>query len=86
MGYVKAQSTMSLAMSAAAAVIVVIGLILSKSNQSLGYGICGAVALLLAGFFAYRISATGNMMPGIAVVALSVGALACLAYGHFSAK
>ena len=86
MGYVKAGSPMSLVMSAVTAVLVVIGVILSKSNQSLGYGICGAVALLLAGFFIYRVSSTGSMMPGVGVIGLSVVVLACLAYAHFSAK
>lgn len=86
MGYVKAGSTMSLVMSGIAAAIVVAGVIVSKSNQTLGYGTCGAVALLLVGFFAYRVSSTGSMMPGAAVIGLSVVALICLAYAHFSAK
>ena len=83
MGYVKAGSMMSLVMSGVAAVIVVVGVLLAKSNQSLGYGICGAVAFLLAGFFAYRVSSTGTVMPGAGVIGLSVVVLACLAYAHF---
>ena len=83
MGYVKAGSTMSLVMSGIAAVLVVIGVLLAKSNQALGYGTCGAVALLLAGFFAYRVSSTGSVMPGAGVIGLSVVVLACLAYAHF---
>ena len=86
MGYVKAGSTMSLVMSGIAAAVVVIGVIVSKSNQTLGYGICGAVALILAGFFAYRVSATGSMMPGAGVIALSIVVLICLIYAHFSGK
>jgi uncharacterized membrane protein (UPF0136 family) len=86
MGYVKAASMMSLAMSGVAALAVVVGVLLAKSNQSLGYGICGAVALSLAAFFAYRVSSTGSLMPGVPVIALSMGVLACLAYAHVSAK
>src|SRR5687768_12767200 len=86
MGYVKAGSMMSLVMSGAAAVIVVVGVLLAKSNQSLGYGICGAVALLLAGFFAYRVTSTGSLMPGLVVIILSLGALACLGYAHLTEK
>lgn len=84
MGYVKAGSPMSLVMSGVAAVLVVVGVLLAKSNQSLGYGICGAVALLLAGFFAYRVTTTGSMMPGAGVIALSVVVLICLAYAHLN--
>ena len=86
MGYVKAGSMMSLVMSGAAAVIVVVGVLLAKSNQSLGYGICGAVALFLAGFFAYRVTSTGSLMPGLVVIILSLGALACLGYAHLTEK
>jgi uncharacterized membrane protein (UPF0136 family) len=85
-GYVSAQSTISLVMSAAAAVLVLVGVLASKSNQSLGYGICGAVALLLSGFFGYRLIETGKLMPGLPTLIVSLLALVCLAYGHFTSK
>ncbi|MDQ2985157.1 MAG: TMEM14 family protein [Armatimonadota bacterium] len=84
-GYVKVQSVVSLAMSAAAAVFIVAGVIVSKTNRSLGYGVCGAVAAILAAFFAYRVF-NGSIMPGVPALILSVAALAALVFSHFSSK
>lgn len=84
-GYVKAQSVVSLAMSAAAAVFIVAGVIVSKNNRAVGYGVCGAVAAILAGFFAYRV-VNGSIMPGVPALILSVAAVAALVFSHFSSK
>jgi uncharacterized membrane protein (UPF0136 family) len=85
MGYQKAGSSISLIVSACASILVVIGILLSKSNSSVGYGICGLVAACLAGFFAYRVM-NGSVMPGIPALGLSVVVLVCLIAAHFASK
>lgn len=84
-GYVKAGSMVSLAMSGAAAGLILIGVAVTKSNRSLGYGICAVVAAGLAAFFGYRLVG-GSLMPGLPAMLMSVGALAALAYAHLKSK
>ena len=86
MGYVKARSALSLAVSLGAAAAIVGGVLIARSNKSVGYGICGAVALALAIFFGYRLATTASLMPGLPALILSFAALAALAFGHFTEK
>jgi uncharacterized membrane protein (UPF0136 family) len=85
MGYLKAKSIQSLVTSLAAAAAIFGGVFVARANPSVGYGICGAVALALAIFFAYRVYG-GSIMPGLPALLLSLAAVGLLAFAHFSAK
>ncbi|MGQ9657420.1 MAG: TMEM14 family protein [Fimbriimonadales bacterium] len=71
MGYVSAQSTVSLANGLIAAVILLIGLAISFRNPAAGFGLSAVVALALGVFFAYRFFTTGKWMPGGVTMILS---------------
>jgi uncharacterized membrane protein (UPF0136 family) len=71
MGYVSAQSMVSLVNGLVAAVILLIGLAVSFKNPTAGFGLSAVVALALAVFFAYRFFTTGKWMPGGVTMILS---------------
>jgi uncharacterized membrane protein (UPF0136 family) len=71
MGYVAAQSVVSLVNGLVAAVILLVGLAISFKNPTAGFGLSAVVALALAAFFAYRFFTTGKWMPGGITMILS---------------
>lgn len=71
MGYVSAQSTVSLVNGLIAAVILLVGLAISFRNPAAGFGLSAVVALALGIFFAYRFFTTGKWMPGGVTMILS---------------
>ncbi|MCS7300766.1 MAG: TMEM14 family protein [Fimbriimonadales bacterium] len=71
MGYVQAQSTISLVNGLIAAALLLIGLGLSFRNPAAGFGLSAVVALALGAFFAYRFFSTGKWMPGGVTMILS---------------
>ena len=71
MGYVSAQSMVSLVNGLVAAVILLIGLAVSFKNPPAGFGLSAGVAIALAVFFAYRFFTTGKWMPGGITMILS---------------
>ncbi len=72
MGYVSAQSTVSLINGLIAGVLLLVGFALSFRNPTLGFGLGAVIALLLAVFFAYRFFTTGKWMPGGITMIISV--------------
>jgi uncharacterized membrane protein (UPF0136 family) len=64
MGYVSAQSMVSLVNGLIAAVLLLVGLAISFKNPAAGFGLSATVALALGIFFAYRFFTTGKWMPG----------------------
>ncbi len=71
MGYVSAQSMVSLVNGLVAAVILLVGLAISFKNPPVGFGLSAVVALALGAFFAYRFFTTGKWMPGGMTMILS---------------
>lgn len=71
MGYVSAQSTVSLVNGLIAAVLLLVGLAISFRNPTAGFGLSAVVALALGIFFAYRFFTTGKWMPGGVTMILS---------------
>ncbi|MFN3690678.1 MAG: TMEM14 family protein [Fimbriimonadales bacterium] len=78
MGYVQAQSTVSLVNGLIAAALLLLGLGLSFRNPVAGFGLSAVVALALGVFFAYRFFTTGKWMPGGVTMILSAIALATM--------
>jgi uncharacterized membrane protein (UPF0136 family) len=79
MGYVAAQSMVSLVNGLVAAVILLIGLAVSFKNPTAGFGLSAVVALALGVFFAYRFFTTGKWMPGGVTMILSAVAFVLMA-------
>jgi uncharacterized membrane protein (UPF0136 family) len=71
MGYVSAQSVVSLVNGLIAAVLLLVGLAISFKNPAAGFGLSAAVALALGIFFTYRFFTTGKWMPGGITMILS---------------
>jgi len=71
MGYVSAQSVVSLVNGLIAAVLLLVGLAISFKNPTAGFGLSAVVALALGVFFAYRFFTTGKWMPGGITMILS---------------
>ena len=71
MGYVSAQSMVSLVNGLIAAVLLLVGLAVSFKNPPAGFGLCAVVALALGVFFAYRFFTTGKWMPSGVTMILS---------------
>ncbi len=83
-GYVQAKSLPSLVTGGICGVILLVaGGFIWQGNMPAAF-VAGAMALLLALFFAYRFSATGNFMPGGLMLALSFVAVVILVYGVFT--
>ena len=83
MGYISAQSMVSLVNGLVAAVLLLAGLAISFKNPPAGFGLSAVVALALGVFFAYRFFPTGKWMPAgvtmiISAVAFVVMLLAAL--------
>ncbi len=80
-GYTKAGSKPSLIAGLGSAVAVVLALLLTFQNRSLGMGLGALVAILLAVFFGYRFAVkTRKFMPAglLAVVSVVVVAVAVM--------
>lgn len=71
MGYVSAQSVVSLVNGLIAAVLLLVGLAISFKNPTAGFGLSAVIALALGVFFAYRFFTTGKWMPGGITMILS---------------
>lgn len=84
-GYVKAGSPMSLVMSIAAGILIVIGIAIARKNRSVGYALCAVVAGGLTLFFGFRLIG-GNTMPGLPATLMSLVALGACVYAHFNPK
>lgn len=82
-GYLKAGSVMSLVTSIVAGVLLDVAAVISLKNQTVGFSIAAVVALTLAAFFGYRLAQTGNLMPGLPALILSIVMLVMLVVGHF---
>ncbi len=83
-GYIQAKSLPSLTTGGICGVILLVaGGHIWQGNMPAAY-VAGAMTLLLALFFAYRFSATGNFMPGGLMLALSFVAVVVLVYGVFT--
>jgi len=73
MGYVSAQSMVSLVNGLIAAVLLLVGLAISFKNPTAGFGLSAVVALALGVFFAYRFFTTGKWMPvGVTMILSAV--------------
>ena len=72
MGYVKAGSKMSLIMGTVSAIVIIVGLYLSKANTQMGYGLISAMSALLVVTFIIRLVKTGSFMPSGMLVILSI--------------
>jgi len=72
MGYVKAGSKMSLIMGVVSAIVIFVGLYLSKANKQMGYGLISAMSALLVATFIVRLVKTGSFMPSGMLVILSI--------------
>lgn len=83
MGYVSAQSPMSLVTGGLAGLLLIGAGIMARSNPKAGFGAATVLAMLLIGFFIYRYMETQKAMPAFGVIALSVVMLALLVFGHF---
>ncbi len=82
-GYIQAKSLPSLITGGICGVILLVaGGYIWQGNMPAAY-VAGAMTLLLALFFAYRFSTTGNFMPGGLMLALSFVAIVILLYGVF---
>jgi len=79
MGYVSAQSMVSLVNGLIAAVLLLVGLAISFKNPTAGFGLSAVVALALGVFFAYRFFTTGKWMPGGVTMILSAAAFVLMA-------
>ncbi|MFN8138173.1 MAG: TMEM14 family protein [Fimbriimonadales bacterium] len=86
MGYVMAKSLMSLISALVIEMIVTTGVLVAQKNRSLGYGVCLFAAVGTLAFFTYRFSTTGNAMPALPAIAMSVIVIALLVQAHFSAR
>ena len=75
MGYAKAGSKMSLIMGTVSAIVIFVGLYLSKANMKMGYGLISAMSVLLVGTFIVRLVKTGSFMPSGMLVILSIVAV-----------
>ncbi|MER3412993.1 MAG: hypothetical protein C4341_01910 [Armatimonadota bacterium] len=82
-GYVKAGSVPSLVASILAGGLLDVAAIISIRNETAGFSIAAVVTLALAAFFGYRLAQTGNLMPSVPALILSVLMLILLAVGHF---
>lgn len=83
-GYIQAKSLPSLITGTICGVILLVaGGFIWQGNMPAAY-VAGAMTLLLALFFAYRFSATGKVMPGGLMLALSFVAIVILVYGVFT--
>ena len=71
MGYVAAQSVVSLVNGLIAAALLLVGLAISFKNPTAGFGLSAVVALALGIFFAYRFFTTGKWIPGGITMVLS---------------
>ena len=75
-GYVKAGSKVSLIMGIVSGVVILLGLFLTRSNVSLGYGIVIGMTAVLVVSFAVRLMKTHAFMPSGMLLLLSIAALA----------
>lgn len=71
MGYVSAQSTVSLIAGLASGLLLAVALWLSFSNPRLGFGLASLISLALGLFFMMRFFETGKWMPGGITMILS---------------
>jgi uncharacterized membrane protein (UPF0136 family) len=79
MGYVAAQSMVSLVNGLIATVLLLVGLAISFNNPPAGFGLSAVVAVALGVFFAYRFFTTGKWMPGGVTMILSAIAFVLMA-------
>jgi len=82
-GYLKAGSVVSLVASILASGLLDVAAVISLKNETAGFSIAAVVTLALAAFFGYRLAQTGNLMPGLPALILSIVMLILLAVGHF---
>lgn len=82
-GYLKAGSVVSLVASILAGGLLDVAAVISLKNETAGFSIAAVVTLALAAFFGYRLAQTGNLMPGLPALILSIVMLILLAVGHF---
>lgn len=76
MGFIRAQSVMSLVGSGVFALMSVIAGVVTRSNPNTGLAIGLINALAVAGFFLYRYQQTQKAMPAIPSIALSLVVIA----------
>ncbi|SRR5581483_5305166 len=85
-GYLDKHSTMSLVSAVSADVLITLGIIVSKRNESLGYGLCAFVAFALLAFFTFRFIRSAHVWPAIPMIVASAAALAFLIQKHFAQR
>lgn len=71
MGYVSAQSTVSLIAGLASGLLLGIALVLTYRTPQVGFGLAALVSLALGIFFTMRFLETGKWMPGGITMILS---------------
>ncbi len=71
MGYVSAQSTVSLIAGLVSGLLLAIALALTFRTPQVGYGLAAVISLALAIFFTMRFLETGKWMPGGITMILS---------------
>lgn len=71
MGYVSAQSTVSLIAGLASGLLLAVALALTFVNPRIGFGLASLIALALGLFFMMRFFETGKWMPGGITMILS---------------
>ncbi|HXK61752.1 MAG TPA: TMEM14 family protein [Acidobacteriota bacterium] len=83
-GYLQAKSVPSLIAGTICGVLILVaGGYMWAGSIPAAY-VAGALALLLALFFAYRLTSTGKFMPGGMMLALSFVAVVILVWGVFN--
>jgi uncharacterized membrane protein (UPF0136 family) len=86
MGYVSAQSVVSLVNGLIAALLLLVGMAISFKNPAAGFGLSAVVALVLGIFFAYRFFTTGKWMPGGVTMILSAIAFVLMVLAALRAR
>src|SRR5688572_15610178 len=79
------RSTDSLIYGLVSGVLLIVAVLLSKSNAKAAYGLATIVTVALIVIFVKRYMDTQKVMPGMALAGLSVVVLVCLIVGHFAA-
>lgn len=89
-GFATAGSTMSLVAGVGAGIAILVLTALTFSFPAMAYRSLGGVCLLLAAFWAYRITVLQGegKSPGMALgnLGLALVVLGCLAFAHFAAQ
>jgi uncharacterized membrane protein (UPF0136 family) len=85
-GYVSNGSLWSLVAGVVSFVLLVFALVMSRSNQKAGYGLCFGVCVALTGVFVERLIRSGKPMPSVGLIGLCLVMLILLSIAHFQSR